>query len=151
MNNQFIGPKYLNRTYPYLIKKDDYAKINNFTKLPLFNYKTPNLPKKPLEVFENSETARNIVTKKYKGRAVIYIWFNKITGEYYVGSSYGKNRLNDYYKDYYLTKKTAICKSIINYGHNNHILFIMEDLGPEFTQTELFAVEQFIGPNWLKF
>lgn len=141
---------YLDKTYPYLIKKEDYAKINDFKKLddlkklPLFNYKIPNPPKKPLEIFENSEIANKIVVKKYKGKAIIYMWFNKITGEYYVGSSYGGNRLSNYYNYYYLNKKSPIYKSILKYGHSNHILFIMEDIGliSEFTQKELFAVEQ---------
>jgi hypothetical protein len=66
---------YLNKTYPYLINKDNYAEINEYKKLPLFNYKKPNLPKKPLEIFENSEVANNKAApqKKYKGRAIIYM------------------------------------------------------------------------------
>jgi group I intron endonuclease len=72
------------------------------------------------------------------------MWFNKITGEYYVGSSYGGNRLSNYYTNYWLNKKTPIYRSLLNYGHKNHILFIMEDLGliSEFTHKELFEVEQ---------
>lgn len=142
MNNNFFN--YLIRTYPFLLQNNESVNINDLNQFPLFNYKTPNLPKKPLEVFENSEVGRNIVNKKYKGRAIIYMWFNKITGKYYVGSSYGKNRISNYYSTYYLNKKSQISKSILEYGHNNHMLFIMEDLGPisEFTHSELFVVEQ---------
>lgn len=106
--------------------------------------KRPILPKSALETFDSSLSAKNVAAKKYAGRAIVYLWFNKLTGEIYVGSSYGKTRLNDYFASYYLKKSASICKSISKYGHINFILMIMEDLGPitDFTHAELFAVEQ---------
>jgi len=104
----------------------------------------PILIKKPLETYENSMLAKTIAYKKYAGKAIIYVWFNKITGGYYVGSSYGKSRLEDYFKPWYLKKGYVVCKSILEYGHENHMLIIMEELGniSKYTKHELFAVEQ---------
>jgi len=57
------------------------------------------------------------------------MWFNNITGQAYVGSSYGNDRLASYFRLSTLKKKMAIYKSLTTYGHENHSLFIMEDLG----------------------
>jgi len=144
----------LNKKYPYLFTrlyspfKPCMDKISHFHNSSLLkknikpisdtiptpanimgNTKLPILPKKPLEIYENSMIAKKIASKKYAGKAIIYIWFNKITGEYYVGSSYGKTRLEDYFKLWYLNKGFIVCKSILEYGHENHMLIIMEELG----------------------
>lgn len=147
--------KYFNKTAPIHNSKTNINvdnNNNNKSDLPLpssnknsNNNKKPDLPKPPIETYANSLDAKTVAATKYKGHAIIYIWFNIITGQYYVGSSYGQSRLEDYFKIWYLNKKWVICKSITNYGHINHMLFIMEDLGSTTTITkkELFALEQF--------
>lgn len=56
------------------------------------------------------------------------MWFNKITGEVYIGSSLkGSKRLNSYYWPYVLnkTKKSLIYNSL-KYGHSNFNLTVLE-------------------------
>jgi len=89
----------------------------------------PVLPKAPLATYPNSLLAKNVVSRKYSGRAVIYMWFNTITSEYYIGSSFGGDRLSSYFRDSTLTRNMAIYKSLLKYGYENHMLFILEDLG----------------------
>jgi len=93
------------------------------------NIKKPLLLKSPIERYENSLNAKYLASRKYRNRAIIYMWFNKITGQAYVGSSYGGDRIASYFRLSTLRKNMAIYNSITTYGHENHMLFIMEDLG----------------------
>lgn len=108
------------------------------------NIKKPILLKSPIDKYENSLNAKNIASRKYSKKAIIYMWFNKITGQAYVGSSYGGDRLASYFRLSTLSKKLAIYKSLTTYGHENHILFIMEDLGDkhQISWKELLQKEQ---------
>lgn len=66
---------------------------------------------------------RNIILTKYKNFKGIYMLYNK----YYIGS--GQNlsrRLSNYYYLSRLNDKRPISNSIIHYGHNNFIVFILE-------------------------
>jgi hypothetical protein len=125
MDYYIMGFNSLNKKYPYLFSKfyspfkpcvagDKISHFHNSSLLKkniksisdtiptpaniIENKKIPILPKKPLETYENSMFAKKIAYKKYAGKAIVYIWFNKITGGYYVGSSYGKTRLEDYFR-----------------------------------------------------
>lgn len=67
--------------------------------------------------------------KDYKNDTVIYMWFNKVTGEVYIGSSLkGRKCLNSYYWPWKLnsTKTSKIYNSINKYGHNNFRVAILE-------------------------
>lgn len=100
--------KYFNKTAPIHNSKTNINvdnNNNNKSDLPLpssnknsNNNKKPDLPKPPIETYANSLDAKTVAATKYKGHAIIYIWFNIITGQYYVGSSYGQSRLEDYFK-----------------------------------------------------
>lgn len=84
---------------------------------------------KPIKYYENAFLDKSDIIKDFKNNTIIYMWFNKITGEVYIGSSLkGNNRLNSYY--WYLklnsTKKSKIYNSINKYGHSNFSLAILE-------------------------
>lgn len=70
---------------------------------------------------------RKIIMIKYKNFKGIYMLYNKINNKYYIGS--GQNlsrRLSNYYYLSRLNDKRPISNSIIFYGHNNFIVFILE-------------------------
>jgi group I intron endonuclease len=55
------------------------------------------------------------------------MWFNKITGKVYVGSSVnGSRRLSGYYQPSILKRKYIIYQSILKHGHANFSLIILE-------------------------
>jgi len=67
------------------------------------------------------------ITNNYKNIPLIYMWFNKITGKVYVGSSVnGSRRLSGYYQPSILKRKYIIYQSILKHGHANFSLIILE-------------------------
>lgn len=70
--------------------------------------------------------------KDFKGKTIIYMWFNKVTGDVYVGSGLdGGNRLISYLATSVLTstKNSLIYNSLLKYGHHNFNLIILEECG----------------------
>jgi group I intron endonuclease len=131
-SSDFFGFSKLSISWKFSVKKistKSSETISKSNKNYNSNIKKPLLLKSPIEKYENSLNAKNLVSKKYFKKAVIYMWFNKITGQAYVGSSYGGDRLASYFRLSTLRKNMAIYKSLTTYGHKNHMLFIMENLG----------------------
>ena len=63
-----------------------------------------------------------------KNQAVIYMWFNKITGKVYIGSAIdGKKRLYRYFPS--VLKTNSIIYNIFKYGHNSFSVSLLEVLG----------------------
>ncbi len=91
------------------------------------------MPSTYVDCFEVGDVAQRYAVKsKYKGIAVIYLWFNKLNGRTYVGRSTNlARRLSAYADIFYLnrTKKVMpICGALSLYGHSNFKLYILEVL-----------------------
>lgn len=81
-----------------------------------------------------------------KNQAVIYMWFNKITGKVYIGSAIdGKKRLYRYFSPSVLKTNSLIYKNILKYGHNSFSVSILEVLGEtnSVSKSHILAREQF--------
>ena len=81
-----------------------------------------------------------------KYQAVIYMWFNKITGKVYIGSAIdGKKRLSRYYMPSVLKTNSRIYKNILKYGHHYFSVSILEVLGEtkSVSKSHILAREQF--------
>lgn len=81
-----------------------------------------------------------------KNQAVIYMFFNKITGKVYIGSAIdGKARLSRYFMPSVLKANSRIYKNILKYGHNSFSVSILEILGEtkNVSKSDILAREQF--------
>jgi len=81
-----------------------------------------------------------------KNQAVIYMWFNKITGKVYIGSAIeGKKRLSRYFMPSVLKTNSRIYKNILKYAHNSFSVSILEVLGEtkSVSKSYILAREQF--------
>lgn len=81
-----------------------------------------------------------------KNQAIIYMWFNKITGKVYIGSAIdGKARLARYYMSSVLKANSRIYKNILKYGHNSFSVSVLEVLGKtgSVSKSHILAREQF--------
>ncbi len=109
------------------------------------------LPTNAVECFSNLSDAkqRYSIKAKYKDKAVIYMWFNKITGQCYVGrtqmtlrvisqlscagahDSVNKlnRRLENYFRITYLKQtenSMQVCKALLSHGFDSFDLYILE-------------------------
>lgn len=101
-------------------------KFEKFTQLytPIF---IPDLV--PVKTYIDALISKPYIVKEYKGNTIIYMWFNKVTGEVYIGSSWkNRGRLSSYYQPSSINKNTRsrICRSLLKYGHSNFSLIILE-------------------------
>lgn len=77
------------------------------------------------------------------------MWFNKKTGQVYIGSGInGSSRLASYFRDSVLNLKrgnSRIYKSILKYGHDSFSLIILEVLGESvnISKAECLGREQY--------
>lgn len=84
----------------------------------------------PLEVFMGDNLSQQAVSGKYRNKAVIYQWYNLITGRTYVGS--GQNaasRPGNYWTPSQLLRPRPLEQDITLYGHANFALAILEVVG----------------------
>jgi len=84
---------------------------------------------KPYKIYVNSRLNKDNALQENKNKAGIYLWYNAITGKYYVGRSIDlTRRLLDYYNPKYLNKHSdkAIIRDLLDYGHSNFDLIILE-------------------------
>jgi len=110
----------------------------------------PHLPAQPLNKsvrsYMNAQEKRTVISKENKNRAIIYQWQCRITGKIYIGSAMnGINRLSSYWYPSVLSRNLPVYKSLLFYSHENHSLFILEDLGASnsITKEDLLAREQY--------
>ena len=96
------------------------------------------------DVFLHPITERLSIKLATSNRPGVYLWYNRITGKYYVGS--GKNlykRLSKYYQEGYLNYPThidlPIVRAIKKYGLDCFILVILDY--PD--EQSLYQSEQF--------
>ena len=85
-----------------------------------------------VKIYSNFYEDRSLIRKNHKeGVSGIYLFFNHITGSFYVGNSriiYGriKNNLNPSYLLTHANKNQPICKAFLKYGHSNFAFLIIE-------------------------
>jgi group I intron endonuclease len=81
----------------------------------------------PIKIYLNALECKSEL-KILKNKSGIYMWYNNITNEYYIGSSINLyNRLNKYYSNYHLSfKNQIIINSLLKYNHSNFSLIILE-------------------------
>jgi hypothetical protein len=83
--------------------------------------------------------SQQAVSAKYRNKAVIYQWYNLITGRTYVGS--GQNaasRPGNYWTLSQLLRPRPLEQDITLYGHANFALAILAVVGPVF----IFSIEK---------
>lgn len=86
----------------------------------------------------NAEINKKEIAEQNRNRAIIYQWFNLITGETYVGSAWnGATRLVGYRTPSVLSKNLNIYKNIVEYTHFNFAIGILEDLGTTINLTKI--------------
>ena len=98
-------------------------------------------------MFENLTPEQKYIMKsKYKNKAVIYLWLNKLNGRCYIGSTVNlSSRLANYFDSYYLNNtknKMAICAALLQYGYTNFNLYVLE------TFPELITLPGVSQPGW---
>ena len=80
------------------------------------NVNSPVYLRTPVKIYEDASQVKSEVFLKTtkKNVALIYLWFNKVTGKVYVGSSVnGSKRLISYYQPSVLKRKIIIYQSIL--------------------------------------
>lgn len=101
----------------------------------------------PVKYYTDVNNDRSTIMADTRNRAIVYEWYCKITGMSYVGSGIkGSKRLINYWSSGKLdTKKLNIYISIKEYGHENHYLAILEDVGDSKTvdKYHLISREQY--------
>ena len=108
--------------------------------------KTPVFPSTFVKVYDDANNSKLDMLRDLKNQAVIYMWFNKITGKVYIGSAIdGQKRLSRYFMPSVLKTNSRIYKNILKYGHNSFSVSILEVLGEtkSVSKSDILAREQF--------
>lgn len=109
----------------------------------------------PVKSYENAYKSVSQIINDFKGKVVIYQWFNNITGESYVGSTVNiGNRLGKYFNPKTLLLPTLIYASLITHGHANFSFAILEVVGElgSVVKAQILAREQhYINMNFSVF
>lgn len=101
--------------------------------------------KKPIREYSLVNKNRNLIGFENKKRAIIYQWYNVVTGQIYIGSaSNGATRLLSYWRPSILRRSYLVYTNLKKYGKENFELAILEDLGNsgEVTKENLLEMEQ---------
>lgn len=134
------------RNNPSLPKGGGDKKDNDAKKSGDSTTKTPIYPNTPVKIYDDAEESKSDMLKDFKDKSIIYMWFNKITGKVYIGSSSnGSKRLSTYYQPTTLKKRSKIYQNIKKYGHSNFSVSILEVCGDSKTvnKDHYLAREQF--------
>ena len=105
----------------------------------------------PAKFFEDAYNLKDLIIKENKDKSGIYMWTNKITGDFYIGQSSNlARRLKKYFYPSYLKSKEnfIISRALIKYGYSNFSLTILEYCN----KSELLNREQYyldkLGPKY---
>lgn len=111
------------------------------------NLKKYFLNENPVRYYLDINKERDTIIKENNNRAIVYQWYCKTTEKIYVGSALnGHRRLTTYWIPSILKEnKLRIYQSINEYGHDNHYLAILEDIGnsKEVDKDYLISREQY--------
>jgi len=83
----------------------------------------------PKYIYLNANSQRSELSKELKNKPGIYLWYNKVSNNFYVGSAKDlNNRLARYYRPSELirVKSSLIYRALMLYGHTNFSLIILE-------------------------
>lgn len=83
----------------------------------------------PKYIYLNANSQRSELSKELKNKPGIYLWYNKVSNNFYVGSAKDlNNRLARYYRPSELirVKSSLIHRALMLYGHINFSLIILE-------------------------
>lgn len=83
----------------------------------------------PVKIYDNLLDSKREIIKEFKDKTIIYMFFNKITEEIYIGSGLqGGRRISTYFSPSVLksTTRSRIYNSLTKYGHSNFSLIILE-------------------------
>jgi len=95
------------------------------------------------DIFHNPNKERDLIKNKTLNKSGIYLWHNKITDKYYIGSSINLyKRISRYFQPAYLNyvthKDLPIIRALQKYKMENFILVILD-----YTQINLHQSEQY--------
>jgi hypothetical protein len=97
-------------------------------------------------------SGRYIIKSNFKGKAVIYLWKNKINGRSYVGRTINLwNRLTKYSSNAYLVQhanKMPICGALLKMGHTSFEFYVLEEISKDNIQN--LAIRENFWFNQLK-
>jgi len=83
----------------------------------------------PVKTYNNPETQKLDILKENREKSGIYLWENKINGNFYVGSSTNLSlRLIKYFNSNHLLNyaNMNICNALLKHGHPNFSLYVLE-------------------------
>ena len=83
----------------------------------------------PAAIYEDAFAMKKAILKDNAGKAGIYMWTNKLTGDIYVGQSFDlRKRFLNYFNLNYISRRNEhiICRAIIKYGYSNFSVTILE-------------------------
>lgn len=104
---------------------------------------SPILPHTPVKVYIDANASKSDIIKDFKNVAIIYMWFNKITGRVYVGSAVnGSKWLATYYEPSIKQNKSLIYQSILKYGHASFSVIILDNCGNTSTVSKSYLLER---------
>jgi group I intron endonuclease len=119
--------QYSNETliYPLTTEKKDKESEKTFSEIDRsLNYLNP------VKSYEDTYTCKKEIYKDNKDKSGIYRFYNKINGNFYIGSSTNlKNRFVRYFNLSYISKvrnELSISRALIKYGYSNFRLDILE-------------------------
>ena len=99
-----------------------------------YNHFISFLPNKPYKIYKNADTEKKEVLAQTKGLSGIYIWFNRVTNRFYIGSAHNlSKRLRFYYYPSTFKKTIIIDNSLIKYAHAQFCLIIATVCAPSGT------------------
>jgi len=109
-------------------KNDNTGVVSNLDLDQENKLKTWLISNKPAKVYLNSAESKNIILKDNNGLPGIYLWYNNVNNNYYIGSAINlKMRMNSYFNPNYLVKDNfKIQRALIKYGHDKFSLYILE-------------------------
>jgi group I intron endonuclease len=137
----------MNLTLPLDIKRDYSTTTNSSVSLVIQrNMESFNL--KPYSIYEDIhlESVQQNIRTDLKGLSGIYMIFNKITEEYYIGSGITDKLYSRFYKHLlHLSGNKCVKNAVIKYGKEN-FAFIIVEIYPKiinrYTNNELIELEQ---------
>jgi hypothetical protein len=77
----------------------------------------------PVKVYDSAYDYKKLILEENKGKSGIYRFYNKMNGNFYIGSSKNlSNRFRQYFNLSYISQaknKLSISRALIKYGYNN--------------------------------
>jgi len=87
-----------------------------------------------IKTYDNADTQRLEILKENREKSGVYLWYNKVNGKKYIGSSVNlhKRFLQYYNTNHLLTYSNMnVCDALLKYGYSNFSLFIIEYCEPQ--------------------